>query len=60
MPRPTLFYHLHRRQEGEARLLALPSCQHFNKIASSVDQPWLDQLHSNSIDVAIIELSSSA
>ncbi|QDE32968.1 sigma-54 interaction domain-containing protein [Shewanella polaris] len=57
MPRPTLFYHLHRRQEGEARLLALPSCQHFNKIASSVDQPWLDQLHSNSIDVAIIELS---
>ncbi|MGK0250275.1 MAG: DNA-binding NtrC family response regulator [Oleispira sp.] len=57
MARPTLFYHLHRRQEGEARLLALPSCQHFNKIASSVDQPWLDQLKNNSIDVAIIELS---
>jgi DNA-binding NtrC family response regulator len=56
MPRPTLFYHLHR-QEGEARLLALPSSQHFNKIASSVDQSWLDQLKSNSIDVAIIELS---
>lgn len=57
MGRPVLFYHL-RQPQTQTQLLQVAASQHFNKIASSVDQPWLTQLEDNAADVAIIELAN--